>query len=96
MYTKQPTEHPTIGARAKAAQSRLKEKKEKIQKKLMPTTADRQKTKKPCDRCTHRRSPTKLRASEAPVPISTSKKVRDDDDTAAKGFPWYAVRREEG
>ena len=53
-------------------------------------------TKKPRGRCTHQRSPTKLRASEAPVPIRTSKKGRDDDNAAAKGFPRYAVRKEEG
>ena len=62
----------------------------------MPTTADRQKTKKPRDHCAHRRSPTMLLDSEAPVPINTSKKGRDDDDVAAKGFPRYSARRKEG
>lgn len=51
------------------------------------------KTKKHRNRCVHRRSPTKLRDSEAPAPINTYKK---EHDTAAKGFPRYAVRREEG
>ncbi|XBI15508.1 hypothetical protein VPH35_057920 [Triticum aestivum] len=54
------------------------------------------KTTKPRDRCVHRRSPTKLRDSEAPVPINSSKKGCDNDDAAAKGFPQYAARREEG
>ena len=35
-------------------------------------------TKKLHDHCAHRRSPTKLQGSEVPVPISTSKKDRDE------------------
>ena len=38
--------HPTIGAGAETAQSRPKEKKEKIQEKQMPTTADRRKRRR--------------------------------------------------
>ena len=52
-------------------------------------------TKKLHDHCAHRRSPTKLQGSKAPVPINTSKKDRDEDDAAAKGFPRYTTRREE-
>ncbi|KAE8766725.1 putative xyloglucan endotransglucosylase/hydrolase protein 26 [Hordeum vulgare] len=48
------------------------------------------------DHCAHRRSPTKLQGSEALVLINTSKKDRDDDDAAAKGFPRYVTRQEEG
>lgn len=54
------------------------------------------KTKKSRDHCAHGRSPTKLLDSEAPVPIDTSMKGRDDDDAAIKDFPWYAAMREEG
>jgi hypothetical protein len=87
---------PTIGVGAEAAQSRPKEMKEKIQKKKNADNGGSTKTTKPRDRCVHRRSPTKLRDSEAPVPINTSKKGRDDGDAAAKGFPRYTARREEG
>ena len=62
----------------------------------MSRTADRQNLNLPRDRCDPRRSPTKLRDSELPVPNNTSKKGCDNDDTAAKGFPRYTARREEG
>ena len=41
-------------------------------------------------------SSTRLQDFEAAAPINTSKKDRDDDDAAAKGFPRYTTRREEG
>ena len=41
-------------------------------------------------------SSTRLQDSEAPTPINTSKKERDDDDAVAKGFPKYMTMREEG
>lgn len=47
------TKQPTLGAGAKTTQTRPKEMKEKIQKEEMPTTTDRQKTKKPRNHCAH-------------------------------------------
>ena len=42
------------------------------------------------------RSSTRLQDSEAPAPINTLRKDRDDDDAVANGFPRYTTRREDG
>ena len=50
------------------------------------------KMKKPRDHCAHQDLPLGFKTPE----LNTFKKDRDDDDAAAKGFPRYTTRREEG
>ncbi|EMS68695.1 Xanthoxin dehydrogenase [Triticum urartu] len=82
--------HCNIGCVVKIFYGSLAE--EKTKKKQMPRTAGQQKTKKPRDRCAHRRTPVKLHDFGMPAPSNTSKKGCNDDDAAAKGFPRYAAR----
>ncbi|EMS51420.1 hypothetical protein TRIUR3_35193 [Triticum urartu] len=88
LYTKQPTD--TSNDRCWGGSSTITPKR-KERENTRETNTDNggsiKTKKKPRCRYTHWRSPTKLRATKAPVPINTSKKGRDDDDAAAKGFP---------
>ena len=87
--------HPRIGAGAEAAQSRPKETTEKSKRNKC-----RQRRINKNEEASRSLRPPKI-SHQAPRLRSTGtnqhlKRDRDEDDAAAKGFPRYTTRREEG